>query len=124
MKRMGFTVVVMLVLASLVAGAAAAGPTGGVTHTSFSVQYGPFACGGDRIVKSGPDGFIEDREVCIVSADILPDGTYDATQPPIGPWCSDFDGFSFCNQATSGTIKIVSLGPAQLWFITAYYAQP
>lgn len=110
----------------------------GVTVTHFTA-FGN--CSGDRIVKRGPKGFVEDVEVCVMPPNAygLEPGTYSIFVPEINGWFSDYDYFhtkptdrhcepfsvdiGFCfRTAVTGTI-VVTKGKHHtfIWNVTTFY---
>ena len=114
-----------VVLTAVLVSASVATAGNGVTMTHFTAAYqnGPvgfFTCDGQRIVKSGPNGFVKDSQTCAVDDPVVPNGHY--TLAP-GDWLSDYEGFvnpGGCeNPDISGTIVVTANG--RIWTIEAYY---
>lgn len=105
MKRV-LCIAALVVTAGALAGTAAAGngnankSANGAQTGHFDVTYvnvigGTFDCHGQRIAKSGANGFVKDEEECTISdaASFFPAGT-DVGNPAYNgyTWLSDFDG--------------------------------
>ena len=114
-----------VVLAAVSGGASVATASGGVTTTHFTAAYqngefGFFTCDGQRIVKSGPNGFVKDSETCAVDDPIVGNGHH--TFDP-GDWFSDYEAFvnpGGCDRPNiSGTVVVSANG--RIWTVEAYY---
>ena len=117
---------VVCAIAALVAAAAVAA-SNGATASHFTASYGPpqITCSGERVAKTGANGFVKDSETCVAWTDFYAPGTYDLAAPSFGGWCSDYEGFSqspYCRLAIAGTLVVSANGDgSSTWRITAYY---
>jgi len=89
---------VAIVAAAVCASAIPASADNGATTTHFNVSYTGGAgalltCAGERIVKSGPNGYVKDSESCTTANPQLPVGRYDLTPDPNPEWYSDYEYF-------------------------------
>ncbi len=107
------------------AGMASAGNGATVHHFSVTYPDNLATCSGNRIEKTGVNGFVKDVETCVTVIDVgLGSGTYSAVY--LG-WCSDYNAVIFdesaCNPATSGHVTIGDNGDGTFtWDVVAYYA--
>jgi hypothetical protein len=127
-----FAVAAVLVSAVLAAGVGAAAVTAsadnGVTNTHFTVSYtggagATLTCDGERIVKSGPNGFVQDSESCTTPIVTFPNGQFDLAPNPNPNWVSDYEFLVFpggcLRPAISGTLVVT--GNGHKWRVTAFY---
>jgi hypothetical protein len=127
-----FAVAVVLVSAVLTVGVGAAAVTAsgdnGVTNTHFTLSYTGGAgailtCDGERIVKSGPNGFVQDSESCTTPIVTFHNGRFDLAPNPPAVWFSDYEGFvspgGCLRPAISGTLVVT--GNGHNWSVTAFY---
>jgi hypothetical protein len=132
MRKVQLLATVLVVLAALFVPVTVAGASSAVTVTHFTVAYdfgyGLIECDGQRIVRTGPDGFVKDSETCAVTggSDVLPNGHY--SLEPVGgdpQWWSDYEFFvdpggEWClNPAVSGTLVVTANG--HTWKAEVYY---
>ncbi len=128
MKKFRLLALFFVVLTAIFVTANVAGADSGVTTTHFTAAYdsGPlgfFTCDGQRIVKTGPNGFVKDSETCTVTDPVepVPNGHY--SLDPFGGWVSDYEFFTdpggCIRLAISGTIVVTANG--RTWTIEAYY---
>ena len=115
------------------------GPGPGVKVTHFEA-FGN--CKGERLVKHGPHGFVEDVERCVMpeNANGLKPGTYSIFTPGVDGWFSDYDYLytkstdkqcdqpistevGFCiREAFEGTIVVKKARHhTVIWTITTFY---
>jgi hypothetical protein len=120
MRTMWLALVVMvLAAASVTASVAVADPGNGVPTVQFAVDYavGPYTvtCKGQRIVTTGKNASVRDRETCTVDTQsFLAEGTYTVQLPDGNPntfsWYSDYEWFvnpgGVLLWAVSGTVKV------------------
>ncbi len=115
MKRVLALFVAVVAAICVTASVAVADPGNGVATAQFTAAYGSFTCKGQRIVTSGTNASVRDRETCDVSGQLIPEGKYD-----VGAvfdianfklvWASDYE-FSVSpggvvRLAVSGTIMV------------------
>jgi hypothetical protein len=123
-----FQLLALFVVLTAVLGSASVATAGnGVTTTHFTAAYqnGPlgfFTCDGQRIVKSGPNGFVKDSETCAVDDPVAPNGHY--TFDP-GDWISDYEAFvnpgGGCERPNISGSTVVVTANGRIWTIEAYY---
>jgi hypothetical protein len=141
-----------LALSAVLLSASVALASNGATVTHFTAQYPAwedptlgFDCTGNRIVKSVPNSFVKDSEVCRTNSDAIAPGAY-AIVPFTGDiyamfWISDYEAYTLgpagspdCDPAflpdvcyrfaVSGTLTVTYSESTGLytWSISAYYA--
>ena len=116
MKKVLALFVAVVAAVCVTASVALADPGTGVATAQFTAAYGSFTCKGQRIVTSGTNASVRDRETCDVSGQLLPEGRYDAGATTDIPnfklgWWSDYEFFfaspgGVVRVAVSGTITV------------------
>jgi hypothetical protein len=115
MKKVLALFVAVVAAVCVTASVAVADPGNGVATTQFTATYGSFTCKGQRIVTSGTNASVRDRETCDITGQLIPEGKYD-----VGPvtdianfklgWYSDYEYFvspgGVVRLAVSGTIMV------------------
>jgi hypothetical protein len=140
MKKLLALMVMLVALSCVAAGVAVAPASGeGVPTVQFAVEYEAFpggpliACKGQRIVTTGPNASVRDRETCHLNDQTLIDeGTYpivpmaDVDFPNNVGWSSDYELFvnpgGVFLDAVSGTLVVKNRPDGtQVWQVHATY---
>ena len=139
MKKLLALFVMVVAATSVAASVAVADPGKGVPTVQFDVSYEAFpggptiTCKGQRIVTTGPNASVRDRETCqVTDQSAIPAGTY-----PIVPlaefdfpnniaWISDYEFFvnpgGVLRFAVSGTLVVKNRPDGtQTWQVHATY---
>ncbi len=122
MKKLLVLSIAVVAAISVSASVAVAVPGNGVATVQFAVEYtvgsATITCKGQRIVTTGPNASVRDRETCVVTEQsLLPAGTYpivspgDEDFPNSISWYSDYEasvnpGGGFLLWAVSGTVVV------------------
>ena len=115
MKKLPALLVAVVAAICVTASVAVADPGNGVATAQFTAAYDSFTCKGQRIVTSGTNASVRDRETCDVSGQLLPEGKYDVGTVTDIPnfklgWYSDYEYFvnpgGVVRFAVSGTIMV------------------